>query len=59
MGIEDKIPNCVKRLMMDSQQRAEQKIRDERAKEEKERQEDARIIQESRMLAQQKRQQQG
>ena len=45
--------------MLDSQSRTEQKLRDERAKEDKQRMEDERVIQESKMLAKQRRQQQG
>ena len=29
LGIEEKVPKCVNRLMLDSQQRIAQKIRDE------------------------------
>ena len=50
LGIEERVPSCVKRLMLDSQSRHEQRFRDERAKEERERQEDERVIQESKML---------
>ena len=59
MGIEDPIPGCVKRLMIDSRQRAEQKFRDEKFKEERERHEDERILYESKMLQKQRRQQHG
>ena len=55
IGVEERIPNCVKRLMMDSQQRTEQKIRDERAKAERDRQEEERLLQESKMIQKQRR----
>ena len=59
IGVEERIPNCVKRLMMDSQQRTEQKIRDERAKAERDRQEEERLLQESKMIQKQRRKQAG
>ena len=50
LGIEEPIPSCVKRLMVDSHSRQEQKIRDERAKIERDRHEEERVIHESKMV---------
>lgn len=44
LRIEEKVPKCVNRLMLDSQQRIAQKIRDENQKRIKEQVEEERII---------------
>ena len=44
LGIEDKVPKCVNRLMLDSQQRIAQKVRDENQKRIKEQLEDEKVV---------------
>ena len=55
LGIEEKVPKCVNRLMLDSQQRIAQKIRDENQKRIKDAMDEEKVIRTSRKILSKKR----